>query len=134
MRYMLDTCICLHLIKRKPAGFLERLRGLSVSEVGISSITLSELEYGVARSARPERNRDALIGFLAPLEIEAFGNEAAACYGVLRTWLEKRGTPTGAVDTRMAAHALALSAILVTNNVREFGRVPELVVENWVEG
>ncbi len=132
IRYMLDTNTCIHLIKRKPASVVERLLALPISEVGISSITLAELEYGVARSSRPEQNRDALVGFLAPLEIEVFGNEAAACYGALRAGLERIGKPIGAMDLLIAAHALSLSSILVTNNVREFERVPGLVVENWV--
>ncbi|WP_226992341.1 type II toxin-antitoxin system tRNA(fMet)-specific endonuclease VapC [Desulfatibacillum aliphaticivorans] len=128
---MLDTNICIYLIKRKPAAVVDRLRALSMSDVGISSITLAELEYGVAKSVRPEQNRDALTGFLAPLEIEGFGGQAAACYGALRAGLEKIGKPIGAMDTLIAAHALSLSAILVTNNTREFERVPGLVVENW---
>ena len=131
MRYMLDTNICIYIIKKKPAKVVDRLCALSISEVGISSITLAELEYGVAKSARPERNRDALIGFLTPLEIEAFGNEGAACYGALRAGLEKTGKPIGAMDLLIAAHALSLGAVLVTNNTREFERVPGLAMENW---
>ncbi|SHL49809.1 tRNA(fMet)-specific endonuclease VapC [Desulfatibacillum alkenivorans DSM 16219] len=131
MRYMLDTNICIYLIKRRPTAVVDRLRALSISDVGISSITLAELEYGIAKSGKPEQNRDALTGFLAPLEIEAFGNEAAACYGALRAGLEKAGKPIGPMDMLIAAHALSLSAILVTNNAREFERVPGLVVENW---
>lgn len=131
MRYMLDTNVCIYLIKRRPAAVVDRLRALPISDVGISSITLAELEYGVAKSAKPEQNRDALTGFLAPLEIEAFGNEAAACYGALRAGLEKAGKPIGPIDMLVAAHALSLSAILVTNNACEFERVPGLVVENW---
>ncbi|MFP4475673.1 MAG: type II toxin-antitoxin system VapC family toxin [Desulfatibacillaceae bacterium] len=132
MRYMLDTNICIYLIKKKPTSVVERLRALPISQVSISSITLAELEYGVAKSSRPEQNRDALTGFLAPMETEVFGNEAAACYGALRSGLEKIVKPIGAMDILIAAHALSLSTVLVTNNNRESGQVPGLVVEDWV--
>ncbi|MBI5843054.1 MAG: type II toxin-antitoxin system VapC family toxin [Deltaproteobacteria bacterium] len=131
MRYMLDTNICIYLIKKKPQSVIERLRGLSVSEVGISSITLAELLYGVSKSAQPQKNRDALEGLLAPLEIANFDDRAAQCYGVIRAGLERRGAVIGAMDMLIAAHAMSISAILVTNNTREFARVEKLVMENW---
>ncbi len=131
MKYMLDTNICIYLIKKKPAGVIEKLRSLSISDVGISSITLAELEYGIARSSRPSQNRDALAAFVAPLEIASFENDAASCYGILRAGLEKQGQPIGAMDMLIAAHALSLSSILVTHNTREFERVPNLDIEDW---
>ena len=134
MRYMLDTNTCIFLIKRKPAVVIDRLRTLQPSDVGISAVTLAELMFGVAKSARPEQNRDALSAFLAPLEIAEFGGDAAACYGALRAGLEKQGRPIGAMDMLIAAHALSLSVALVTNNTREFGRVPGLRVEDWAAG
>lgn len=131
MRYLLDTNICIYIIKRKPPEVLERLTSLDPEEVGVSSITVAELEYGVAKSSRPRQNRDALINFLAPLQILAFDDEAARHYGDIRVHLEKAGKPIGAMDLLIAAHARSLSLTLVTNNEKEFSRVPGLVVENW---
>ncbi len=131
MRYLLDTNICIYIIKRKPPEVLERLTSLEPEEVGVSSITVAELEYGMARSSRPRQNRDALINFLAPLQILAFDDEAARHYGDIRVHLEKAGQPIGAMDLLIAAHARSLSLTLVTNNEKEFSRVPGLVVENW---
>ena len=133
MVYMLDTNMCIYLIKRKPLQVVEKFRSLSVHDIGISSITLAELEYGIAKSAKQEQNRDALAHFLAPLEISSFGDEAASCYGAIRASLERDGRPIGSMDMLIAAHALSLSAILVTNNMREFDRIPGLMLENWTE-
>jgi tRNA(fMet)-specific endonuclease VapC len=129
--HLLDTDACIYLIKRKPVAALKRLQALSIEAVGISTITLSELEFGVARSSRPGQNKLALAQFVAPLAILPYDDGAAACYGPLRDNLEGRGTPIGALDTLIAAHALALGATLVTNNTREFARVEGLTVENW---
>lgn len=130
--YLLDTDTCIHLIKRQPPHALAQLQALEISSVGISSITLSELEYGVAKSTRPQQNRLALAQFLAPLEVLPYDDVAASRYGPTRAFLESQGTPIGPLDTLMAAHALALGYVLVTNNEREFSRLPGLVVENWV--
>ncbi len=132
IRYLLDTNICIYIIRRKPEPVIRRLLRLPVSSVGISSITLSELEYGVEKSARPAQNRRALIRFLAPLEILPYDDEAARAYGRVRAGLERQGTPIGALDMLIAAHALAAACTLVTNNEREFRRIPGLRVENWV--
>jgi len=129
--YLLDTDICIYLIKRRPPGALVELQSKDISTVAISSITLSELEYGVAKSTQPQQNKLALAQFLAPLEILPYDDRAAAHYGPVRAQLEKLGTPIGPLDMLIAAHALAVEAILVTNNVREFSRVAGLVVENW---
>ncbi len=131
MRYLLDTNICIYIIKQKPARVIRRLRKLSISDVGISTITLSELEYGVEKSSRPAQNKLALAQFLAPLEIVPYDDRAAAAYGRIRATLEKQGKPIGALDFLIAAHALALGSTLVTNNESEFRRVPDLTVENW---
>ena len=132
MKYMLDTNICIYLIKHKPADLLERFRQTDISEISISSITLSEFFYGVSKSSKPEQNFIALTQFAAPLEILPFGGEAAQYYGDLRAHLEKKGTPIGSLDMLIAAHALSLSITLVTNNEKEFNRVPNLKIENWV--
>lgn len=133
MRYLLDTNICIYVIKSRQARVLERFRACRTGDVGISSITLAELQYGVANSSFPEKNQEALSGFLAPLEILAFGHQAAVVYGSARTHLKRYGTPIGAMDLLIAAHALSLPVTLITNNEREFTRVPGLSVENWAQ-
>ena len=132
MRFMLDTNICIYLIKRKPAVVLARFKQTDISEISISSITLSELFYGVSKSSKPEQNFMALTQFVAPLEILPYGSEATQYYGELRAHLEKQGTPIGALDMLIAAHALSIDSTLVTNNEKEFDRVPNLKIENWV--
>jgi tRNA(fMet)-specific endonuclease VapC len=132
IQYLLDTNICIYIIKRKPADAIERLRQSQISEVGISSITLSELEYGVAKSSKPEQNQIALAQFLAPIEILSYDHEAAQIYGQLRAFLERQGKPIGSLDMLIAAHALSLDCILVTNNEKEFDRVPNLKIDNWL--
>jgi len=103
-----------------------------VGDVGISAITLAELEHGVERSARPEQNRIALAQFCAPLEVLAFDDAAAAAYGRVRVVLEKKGPVIGPMDLLVAAHALTAAHTLVTSNEKEFQRVKGLRVENWV--
>jgi len=131
MKFLLDTNICIALIKRKPAKTIARLSALSVGDIGLSSITLAELQYGVVKSGQPEQNRQALEEFLLPLEIAAFDRKAAEIYGIVRAGLEKAGTPIGPLDTMIGAHALSLEATLVTNNTREFRRIPALKIEDW---
>ncbi|MPZ47377.1 MAG: PIN domain-containing protein [Betaproteobacteria bacterium] len=131
MRYMLDTNICIYLINDRPASVRKRLAAMKPGDAGVSSITVAELAYGVAKT-RSARNRAALEGFLLPLEIADFGLDAAMAYGDVRTGVEKKGTPIGPLDMEIAAHAIALDVILVTNNQRELSRVAGLRCENWV--
>jgi len=131
MRYMLDTNICIYLIKKKPIKVLKKLRTFYITDIVISAITLSELEYGVSKSSRKEKNRDALNKFLVPLEIVPFDDKAAVHYGEIRTYLEKKGRVIGAMDMLMGAQARSMPVTLVTNNLREFKRIPDLRVENW---
>jgi tRNA(fMet)-specific endonuclease VapC len=133
MKYMLDTNTCIYIIKRKPQDVIERFNKIEISQVGISSITLSELLYGVSKSLKPEQNQMALAQFVAPLEILAYGDEAAQYYGSIRAYLEKQGTPVGSLDMLIAAHTLSLDCILVTNNEKEFNRIPNLKIDNWVK-
>lgn len=132
MRFMLDTNICIYIIKRKPLQVLNKLRECDITDVGISSITLSELEYGVAKSSKPIQNREALSNFLAPLEVIPFDDRAAFHYGEIRAYLEREGQTIGALDMLIASHARSLSVTLVTNNSREFERIPKLSLENWI--
>jgi tRNA(fMet)-specific endonuclease VapC len=129
---LLDTNICIELIRGQSAKILKHLRKCKIGQVGISSITLAELEFGVAKSSNPRQNKLALMEFCAPLEICPFDDNAAVAYGQIRAALELKGKPIGPLDTLIAAHALALNAVLVTNNRREFDRVPKLQVENWM--
>jgi tRNA(fMet)-specific endonuclease VapC len=131
--FMLDTNICIYIIKKKPEQVLGRLKNARVSDIGVSSITLSELEYGTAKSSRPDQNRIASAEFLAPLEILSYDDMAAQEYGKIRASLERHGTPIGPMDMLIAAHALSLNCILVTNNEREFSSVASLKIENWVK-
>jgi tRNA(fMet)-specific endonuclease VapC len=133
MRFMLDTNICVEMLRGHAPGMLKRLRRFAVDDIAISSITLAELQCGVAKSARPARNALLLVKFCAPLAIAQFDSLAAGAYGPVRAQLERAGTPIGPLDTLIAAHALSLDVTLVTNNEREFNRVPGLRVENWLE-
>lgn len=132
MRTMLDTNICIYLIRQRPQSLLDRLRSFPVGDIGISVITLAELQYGVSKSSQPKRNREALEQFLSPLEVAVYDRQATIAYGTIRTALEKKGLPIGAMDLLIAAHALSLGVRLVTDNEKEFRRVPGLRVENWV--
>jgi tRNA(fMet)-specific endonuclease VapC len=130
---MLDTNICIYAIKHRPPEVLEALRQHEAAGLGVSSITVAELEFGAVKSGSA-RNLAALQQFLEPLEIADFDRVAATTYGRLRAQLEAAGTPIGPLDTQIAAQALALGVTLVSNNLREFARVPGLLLANWVEG
>jgi tRNA(fMet)-specific endonuclease VapC len=132
MEFMLDTNTCIYIIKRKPPEVIEHFYQTEISQIGISAITLSELSYGVSKSSKPGQNQIALTQFVAPLEILDYGDDAALYYGDLRAYLEKQGTPIGSLDMLIAAHALSVDATLVTNNEKEFNRVPNLKITNWV--
>jgi tRNA(fMet)-specific endonuclease VapC len=129
---MLDTNICIYIIKKKPLQMLNRFRAFNVADIGVSSITLSELEYGVEKSTKREQNREALMAFLGPLEIAPYDDLAAHHCGGIRALLEKAGRLVGAMDLLIAAHARSLSVPLVTNNMSGFKRIPGLSVENWL--
>ena len=133
MTYMLDTNICIYVMKNRPERVLERFRKELDRGICISSITLAELEYGMKHSSNPVKNEQSLLKFLLPLSILSFGQAAASAYGEIRAYLQRKGTPIGPLDMLIAAHARAENMILVTNNVREFERVPGLELENWAE-
>ena len=127
----LDTNICIHIINAKPPAVLARFRQYRMGDIGLCSVVAAELAFGVAKSGSA-RNRQALEMFLAPLTILPFDTPALWAYGDLRAELERRGTPIGSLDTQIAAHALSQQALLVTNNTREFAKVPGLHLDNWV--
>ena len=133
MKYMLDTNICIYIIKQKPLRVLKRFKEYSPGDILISSITLAELRYGAEKSLHVKQNLDALSGFIIPLEIVPFDERAADEYGKVRMRLEKAGQPIGSMDMLIGAHALSLGLTMVTNNTKEFRRIKRLKVENWTK-
>lgn len=131
MKIMLDTNICIYIIKQQPQSVLEIFTSFVVGDIGISVMTLAELEFGVSKSLHQKRNRQALEQFVEPLEVAKFDDKAARVYGELRAKLEAKGQLIGSMDLLIAAHALSLGVRIATNNEREFKRVPGLRVENW---
>ena len=132
MKYLLDTNICIYLMKKNPLRVHDQFLMHRVGDVGLSSITFSELSFGVANSQRRDHNTQMLQEFVSPLEIFPYPAEAAPIYGQLRAELKKKGNLMGALDMLIAAHALYLEATLVTNNVAEFSRIPDLLIQNWI--
>ena len=131
IRFMLDTSICVDLIRGRRETLLRKMKQFAVDEIAISSITLAELQYGVEKSANPAKHSSLLADFCAPLEILPFDDEDAEHYGQIRAALERAGTSIGPLDMLIAAHAVSVGCTLVTNNEREFSRVDGLTVENW---
>jgi tRNA(fMet)-specific endonuclease VapC len=129
---MLDTNICIYLIKNKPTEVKKKFDMFEVGEICISSISVSELYYGVHKSQMVERNLQALALFLAPLNIVDYDEKAAIVYGKIRSDLEVNGKVIGSLDMLIAAHAESIGVTLVTNNTKEFERVDGLKLENWV--
>lgn len=142
MKYMLDTNICSYIIKKRPLSVFEKLKTIPIDCCGISSITLAELRYWVGRNKRlhqrsqnagkPNINEAVIDQFISHLSIAKFDSLAADAYGEIRAELEQTGKLIGSEDLFIAAHALSIDSILVTNNVREFEKVPNLIIENWV--
>jgi tRNA(fMet)-specific endonuclease VapC len=130
--FLLDTDICIFMIRKRPESVFDRLRKQSVGQVSISSITHSELYHGALKSEHPKKNLAALDEFVTPLKILPYDSGVSLFYAKVRHALEKKGQPIGPLDTLIAAHALSLNLILVTNNTREFKRVSGLQVQNWL--
>ena len=133
MKVMLDTNICIAIIKRKPPQVLKRFTAYKVGEIGISWVTLAELEFGVAKSQHQEKNQTALDEFVLPLEIANFDREMARVYGRVRATLESKGMSIGPLDMMIGAHALVLGVTLATNNTKEFSRIKGLAVVDWLD-
>jgi tRNA(fMet)-specific endonuclease VapC len=133
MKYLLDTNICIYLIKEKPPEVLARFTSLKPTQVFISAISVFELQYGVENSQTPKRNLSALDNFLRPMNILDFTTKEAKVAAKIRADLKRKGTPIGAYDLQIAATALAQGLTVVTNNTSEFERVVGLKWENWVE-
>ena len=133
MRFLLDTNTCIYIIKRSPAHIYKRFKSLPIGDVGISAVTYCELQFGAANSSKPDENQVALTEFLGPLETLDIPSSAAIAYGEIRAHLQRAGTPIGNYDLLLAAHARHEGLTLVTNNTKEFKRVPGLKIENWIE-
>jgi tRNA(fMet)-specific endonuclease VapC len=131
-RYMLDTNICIHIIKHRTKALYNRICNLPMESVTVSGIVAAELWYGVALSQKKKQNEAALKDFLGYVDVLDWPNEAGPVYGRIRAHLKEKGTPIGAMDFLIATHALFVDAVLVTDNTREFERVPDLKLENWL--
>ncbi|MBF7686527.1 type II toxin-antitoxin system VapC family toxin [Acinetobacter sp. B10A] len=131
MMYMLDTNICIYIINNKPLHVFEKFKQFELGQLAISSITASELAFGVEKSGS-ERNKQALNKFLTPLEVLPYDDQTIWHYAKLRQDLQSTGKTIGSLDMLIAAHALALDMVLVTNNLKEFERIKGLKLENWV--
>jgi tRNA(fMet)-specific endonuclease VapC len=130
--FLLDTNICIYIIKKRPPEVLAKFEQINPGALGISVITLAELEYGAAKSSNPEKNYQVIEDFVRYLDIFNWDCQASRIYAEIRADLQRKGTPIGLLDTQIAAHCLSLDRVLITNNEREFLRVPNLSVENWV--
>jgi tRNA(fMet)-specific endonuclease VapC len=131
MIFMLDTNICIYIIKNRPPEVLTNIRRFSPSALAISAVTVCELEYGASKSSNPEKNRQTLMNFLVPFEVCSFDERASSHCGNIRAYLERSGMWIGAMDLLIAAHARSLSVTLVTNGPKEFEMVPGLRTEDW---
>ena len=132
MKYMLDTNICIYIIKHRPEEVIQKFMEHDPDDICISAITYAELVHGVEKSQAKEKNRVALMVLLSEIQIVPFDDLAAQIYGEIKADLQKKGTPIGPMDTLIAAHAKAQNLTLVTNNTKEFARIEDLELENWV--
>ena len=133
MKYILDTNICIYIIKKKPEDVIKHFLKMKPDSIAISNITVSELYYGVAKSSRPNENTVALEQFLFPLIEIDFNKIDSIAYGTIRSQLEKEGKLIGAMDLLIASQAISRNLILVTNNEKEFNRIKNLQIENWTK-
>jgi tRNA(fMet)-specific endonuclease VapC len=133
MKYLLDTNICIYIIKKKPEVVLKKNKRFPLGNIGISTITLAELQFGIYKSTNPEKNLNALNQFIIPLKIIDFDYKATIEYGLIRADLEKKETPIGPLDTLIGAHARSAGLTIITNNEKEFNRIPNLSIENWTK-
>ena len=135
MKYLFDTNICIYLINKKFEYLIDRVEKYGIENIGISSITIAELEYGIAKSSSPhkEENRVALLEFLLPFKFIDFNQNDAYEYGRIRQDLQSQGKIIGNMDILIGSQAVSRELILVTNNVKEFKRIEHLEIENWVK-
>jgi tRNA(fMet)-specific endonuclease VapC len=132
MHFLIDTNICIYIMNNHPPEVTRRFKNTEVGDVGVSSITISELQYGISKSKRKKENQQRLDEFLIPFEILPYDEIASICYGEIRAKLEERGVVIGPLDLLIAAQALSRELVLITNNEKEFKRIQSLKVEDWV--
>jgi Predicted nucleic acid-binding protein, contains PIN domain len=133
MKVLLDTNICVYMIKNNPPEVRKHFEQLVPGDIAVSTITVAELQYGVEKSAAREKNALALEAFILPLEILPFDVDSALIYGKIRAELERQGRPIGGMDMLIAAQAIARDLMLITHNLREFTRIQNLRCASWVE-
>jgi tRNA(fMet)-specific endonuclease VapC len=133
MKFLIDTNICIYIMNKRPPELIQKFKDKDSSQIGISSITVSELFYGAFKSRQQKANLKRVEEFLIPFDILPYDENAAKYYGEIRAQLEKTGNIIGPLDLLIAAHALSKDLILITNNEREFNRVLSLKVENWAK-
>ena len=131
MKYLVDANICIYIMNKRPAEVIRKFKQFELGEIGLSTISVSELQYGVAKSTHHKKNQQRLEEFIAPLQILPYDEMAARAYGEIRFRSEKSGQPIGPFDLLIAAQALSRKLVLVTNNDKEFKRIKNLIVENW---
>ena len=134
MKYLLDTNICIYLINNKFDYLLDKIESIGIENTAISTITIAELEFGIAKSKSKykEQNRIALLEFLLPFKFLPYEQNDAYEYGILRSNLQKKGNVIGSLDMLIASQALGNELIFVTNNTKEFERIEDLTIENWI--
>ena len=130
--HLIDTNTCIYLINKKYEYLIGKFESFNKSEILVSAVTVAELEFGIAKSLFPEKNRLALVEFISSFEIVPFTYEDTESFGLIRAYLNKNGTPIGPYDLQIAAQCLTRKLILVTNNEKEFKRIPNLMIENWI--
>jgi tRNA(fMet)-specific endonuclease VapC len=133
LQYLLDTNICIYIAKQKPISVLQKFEQLVVGEVAMSTVTYGELLYGAQKSQHPQQAMKVLTELTGLIPALPIPVDAGKIYGEIRSKLEKKGTIVGNNDLWIASHALALGVALITNNEKEFRRIPHLKVENWVK-
>lgn len=134
MNFLIDTNICIYIMNEKPIEVINKFKDTEIGQIGISSITVSELHYGVSKSKFLKQNVKRLEEFLIPFEILPYDENASKFYGEIRARLESQGSIIGPLDLLIAAHAVSNDLVLVTNNEKEFSRIDSLKIENWVDG
>ncbi len=133
MNYLIDTNICIYIMNQRPPEVIQKFKATELGQIGVSAITVSELYYGVAKSQHQKQNTKRVEEFLAPFEILSYNEDASKYYGIIRSQLEAQGEVIGPLDMLIAAHALSENLVLVTNNEKEFQRIPSLKIENWAK-
>ncbi len=130
--YLLDSNICIYIINQHPRKVVEYIKTLQPHQIKLSAISMAELEYGVSKSSNRDKNRTAFVQFASAFDIIEFNDKDAEVFGLIRVNLERNGQVIGPYDMQIAAQAISRDLVLVTNNTKEFIKIKELKIENWV--